>query len=172
MDLLEFDQAELYFERPESPEVAALLSVASADYGSPQAAQALLAAEKLAPESLTVLVAVFRYHYYQHNLELARQAGFRAARRVAQTLGFQSELAPSAEEFARAFEQQPGAARFYLQALKGIGYLSLRLALYEDANALLQRVVDFDTADRLGCRVLLDLLDLERKYTPRQERAL
>jgi protein-disulfide isomerase-like protein with CxxC motif len=166
MDLLDFQHAELYFEHPESPEVLALLAVASSDYGTVRAAAALSAAERLAPDSLTVLVAVFRYHYYQHNLEVARQAGLRAAELVARSLRFEATFAPTQRELSQAFQHQPGAARFYLQALKGIGYLCLRLGRIDDAASLLHRVVEFDSADRLGCRVLLELLEHERQRRP------
>jgi protein-disulfide isomerase-like protein with CxxC motif len=158
MDLLDFEQPELYFEQEEPEAVGELLKVASSDYGSPKAAEALVAAEGLAPESLTVLVAVFRYHYYQHNLERARNAGLRAAQLVAERLRFDTAFEPTPTEFAQAFATDPGAARFFLQSLKGIGYLSLRLGEPAKASALLSTVANIDAADRLGCRMLLELI--------------
>jgi hypothetical protein len=47
--------------------------------------------------------------------------------------------------------------RFYLWALKGRGYLLLRLGCYASAIAPLETLVGLDAADRLGARALLAL---------------
>ena len=48
--------------------------------------------------------------------------------------------------------------RFHLLALKGAGYLSLRLGRFEQGKAMLAKVVELDADDRLGARLLLGVL--------------
>ena len=68
MDLLDFSDCKLYFE-DELPAAAELLiAQAAQDYGDPTAELALLRANLLAPEHLTVLVSLYRYYFYQHRL--------------------------------------------------------------------------------------------------------
>ncbi len=156
MDLLEFERPELYFEREDSEQVCDLLDLASRTYGEPQAARALQQARDLEPESLAVLVAVYRYRYYQHDLQGAREVGIEAATIAARQLGISEVDTGLGGEFQRVFRVNPGLARFYLQALKGVGYLSLRLGDWETARSVLSAVAQFDSRDRLGCRALLE----------------
>ncbi|MNF37983.1 hypothetical protein D3C84_189210 [compost metagenome] len=51
-----------------------------------------------------------------------------------------------------------GLLRFHLLALKGAGYLSLRLGRFEQGKAMLVKVVELDADNRLGARLLLDVL--------------
>lgn len=158
MDLLDFERADLYFEEEVSPKVEQLLANASQFYGTTLAEQSLEEARVIEPESLTVLVAVFRYYYYQHNLERARDAGLTAASIAAERLGFPPHVYPEPEVFEHAFRTEPGTARFYLQSLKGVAYLNLRLGDAESAWVALNHIVALDPADRLGCRLLLELV--------------
>jgi hypothetical protein len=61
MDLLDFAECELYFEEPLSAEAEGLIADAARAYGEQAAERDLLYAHLLAPESLTVLVALYRY---------------------------------------------------------------------------------------------------------------
>lgn len=167
MDLLDFKDPELYFESSPPKHVAELLFVASREYGSPAAEAALQKAERIAPRSLDVLVASFRYHYYQHDLIRAKSAGHAAVDEVAQELGLPEWRKVEFAHFERAFRRDPGAARFYLHALKGLACLSMRLGSMEEAEAQLERVIALDEHDRFGCRALLDILS--RQMAPRQE---
>ncbi len=69
MDLLDFEQAELYFDEPISEEVEHLIDMAAANYGNEEAELMLLRANFMAPQHLMVLVALYRYYFYQHRLE-------------------------------------------------------------------------------------------------------
>ena len=68
MDLLDFSDCKLYFEDALPAEAEQLIAEAAADYGQPNAEMALLRAHLLAPDHLTVLVALYRYYFYQHRL--------------------------------------------------------------------------------------------------------
>ena len=69
LELLELSDDVLYFDEPCPPRVAAQIDAAAHDYGQPVAEQRLLYAYFLAPEQLSVLVALYRYYFYQHRLE-------------------------------------------------------------------------------------------------------
>ena len=75
MDLLDFDQAELYFDEPLAPEIAELIVSAADKYGSEEAESMLLRASFMAPQHLMVLIALYRYYFYQHRLEGALLVG-------------------------------------------------------------------------------------------------
>jgi tetratricopeptide (TPR) repeat protein len=47
--------------------------------------------------------------------------------------------------------------RFYMMALKGAGYLELRLGEYDSAIARLEKVVELDSKNRLDAQALIDV---------------
>ena len=51
-----------------------------------------------------------------------------------------------------------GLVRFYLMVLKAAGYINLRLGRYETGQAMLEKLVELDSCDRLGGRALLDVV--------------
>ncbi len=87
MDLMDFDQAGLYFDEPVADTVQNLIAQAGDTYGDPGAEDLLLRAYFLAPEALIVLVALYRYYFYQHRLADALIVADRALRIVGARLG-------------------------------------------------------------------------------------
>lgn len=158
MDLLDFTGEDLYFDEHLQTEARECLDLAAAQYAEGRAESALLRAYFLAPEHPMVLVALYRYFYYQHRLADALLVADRVLRIFAQRL----ELPLDWQELT---ETQIGAGvlvsmtmiRFYLLALKGAGLLELRLGLYAEALARLAKVVELDVHDRLGARALLEV---------------
>ena len=51
-----------------------------------------------------------------------------------------------------------GLVRFYLMVLKATGYINLRLGNYELGQAMLEKLVELDTSDRMGGKALLEVL--------------
>ena len=78
MDLLDFSECKLYFEEDLPPEAEALLAQAAQEYGQPDAEIALLRANLMVPDNLTVLVGLYRFYFYQHRLEEALRVAERA----------------------------------------------------------------------------------------------
>lgn len=158
VDFLDIDREVLYFEEPLVPDAGLCLEEAAETYGDTQAEAALMRAYFLAPEHPMVLVALYRYFYYQHRLEDALRVAERVLRVFAQRL----ELP---EDWRYLDDARLGngvlismtLVRFYMLALKGAGYLQLRLGEYEPALTRLQKVVELDPSDRLGARALLDV---------------
>lgn len=77
IDLLDLDGEGLYFDEPSPPEVDALIAQAASHYGA-EAEPFLLRAYFLAPEQLSVLVALYRYYFYQHRMKDALRVAERA----------------------------------------------------------------------------------------------
>ena len=158
MDLLDFEAQSLYFEDELSEEAAAMLAAAANSYGEDSAEHSLMRAFFLEPEHLSVLVALYRYFYYQHRYQdaflVAERAMGIAARRLDlhctwQQLGLQS--------LGSSVMKSMTLTRFYLMALKGAGYLKLRMGETQDGLARLEKVAELDADDRMGVRTLVQI---------------
>ncbi len=159
MDMLDFDQAALYFDEPVAEEVAGLIQAASQAYGEPVAEALLHKAYFLAPESLLVLVALYRYYFYQHRLELALTVGRRGLLLVGRRLGFPDQwthLHP--DLLGQAVLRSMGLLRFYMHLLKATGYVNLRLGRMTEGRALIEKLIDLDSHDRFGGKALLQTI--------------
>jgi tetratricopeptide (TPR) repeat protein len=160
MDLLNFDGEAMYFDEPVAAQVEALLVEAAEGYGEAQAEHKLLRAYFLDPEHLTVLVALYRYFYYRHRyadaLTVAERAIALTARRLKLPVDWR---ALTHEALGHAVMVSMSLTRFLLLALKGAGYLCLRLGDAKGALARLEKVLEMDTSDRLG---VTDLVGLAR----------
>jgi len=51
-----------------------------------------------------------------------------------------------------------GLVRFYLMVLKATGYINLRLGYFEIGQAMLEKLVELDSNDRIGGKALLEVL--------------
>ena len=95
---MDFDQTTLYFDDPESPEVERLIAEAGAGYGSDETESLLLRACLLAPGQLMVLVALYRYYFYQHRLDDALLVGDRTLAVVGAAAGISGQVAAAASQ--------------------------------------------------------------------------
>jgi hypothetical protein len=160
MDLLDFEGQDLYFNENLPEGVPELLAEAAAGYAEGTSEPLLLKAQALAPESLSVLVALYRFYYYQHRLEDTFAIAQRALEVSGKSLGFPAdwrELAP--EHLAAGAENSMGLVRFYLLSLKGAGWLKMRVNDPAAAREILDKLASLDTANRLGVKDLLSLVD-------------
>lgn len=160
-DMLDIENDALYFEEPLGKEAEDCLSQASSHYGESESETSLMRAYFLEPEHPVVLVAMYRYFYYQHRLKDALVVADRVLSIYARRLNFP-------EDWRQLNDRWLGSAvlvsmtmlRFYMLALKGAGYLQLRLGDYEAALERLQKVSELDVNDRLGARALLDVVNM------------
>ncbi len=158
MDLLDFTGEELYFDQPLSDQVAGLLARAAEGYGSDTAERDLLQAYFLEPENFTVLVALYRYFYYQHRYQDALLIADRVIDITAGLLGITRDWRQLSDtDLAYGVQHSMALMRFYLYALKGAGYLNMRIGDLAEARDRLQKIVDIDTSDRIGAKALLEL---------------
>ncbi|MGD8498453.1 MAG: hypothetical protein PVG82_06085 [Chromatiales bacterium] len=156
MDLLDFDGEQMYFDQPLTDEVAELIEQAADNYGAVAAEHSLMRAYFLAPEHLTVLVALYRYFFYRHRYADALLVADRAIRLSAQRLGLDADWRVlDARSLGPAVLESMTLTRFLLLALKGAGYLLLRLDEPAAGLTRLEKVAELDTSDRLGIKELL-----------------
>ena len=124
----------------------------------------LLRAYLLAPEDLNVLVALYRYFYYQHRLPDALNVAHKAIAASGKRLHLPEDWRHLTRlHLGQGVLVSMTLTRFYLMAHKGAGYLEMRLGELADAVGRLQTLVDIDTNDRLGVKSLL-VLAQERLY--------
>ncbi|TAN47341.1 MAG: hypothetical protein EPN21_17785 [Methylococcaceae bacterium] len=160
MDLLNFEAQDLYFDGPIEPEVDRLLTLASTGYADGKAESVLLQALAQAPHSLLVLVALYRYYYYQHRLSDALEVAHLALEVSARRLGIPTDWNELGEkQIGLAALQSMTLLRFHLLALKAAAYLLLRLGEEEEGKRLLGKLLELDSHNRLGVRQLLDVVD-------------
>ncbi len=147
-----FDAALLGRDLPAG--VGAALAEAGAAGGDPvRAMAALMRAQTLAPEHPAVLIAFYRHHFYGHRPALARDIARRALVVAARALGLPAlwrEVSPAPLPGAR----HDAATRFYLFALKGYAYLSLRLGDDDEARDALALLRALDPGDHVGAALL------------------
>lgn len=159
LDLLDLGDDGLYFDEPSAPEIDALIAQAAHDYGHVTAEQYLLRAYFLAPEQLSVLVALYRYYFYQHRLDDALIVAERAldvtARRLHLVGGWRSIGRVALGE---AVMRSMGLLRFHLLALKGSAVILLRLGRLDEARLRLAKIAEVDERDVLGVAPLLEVL--------------
>ena len=171
MDLMDFDNAELYFDEPLALDVVRLIEAAADKYGSEEAESLLLRANLLAPQHLMVLVALYRYYFYQHRLEDALLVAESALAVVGRRLEFPETWVYLREANVGAgVMRSMGLVRFYLMVLKAAGYINLRLGQVATGRAMLEKLVELDSHDRMGGKALLEVLyqttndeDLQRR---------
>lgn len=158
MDLLDFEVQSLYFEDELPDEVNALLDAAAEAYGDARAEHELLRAYFLAPEHLTVLVALYCYYYYQHRYQDAFLVAERAMDISARRLEISCDWHDlSLHALGSGILKSMTLTRFYLMALKGAGYLKLRMGELQSGLARLEKVAELDEEDRLGVRALVQI---------------
>jgi hypothetical protein len=164
MDLHEFSGGEMYFDEHLQEGVTELLEEAAESYGDEMSETLLLKALELAPESLTVHVALYRFYYYQHRHKDALSIALESMRHAALRLGFDIGWQKlTMNILGEGVMTSMTLVRFYLLALKGAGYLHLRMGDLDEGTAMLSQVASLDPHDRLGCSALLAVVERYRR---------
>jgi tetratricopeptide (TPR) repeat protein len=167
MDLLDFDGADMYFDQALPAEVDGLIADAAERYGTEAAEHSLMRAYFLAPEHLTVLVALYRFFYYRQRYADALTVADRAIGLAARELGLDPDWRSiSPDALNQAAMDSMVLTRFLLLALKGAGFLLMRMERPAEALARLEQAAAIDDSDRLG---LGDMLDWARRAATKDE---
>ncbi len=160
MDLHDFTGGEMYFDEKLPSQVTHLIASASDAYAEGSAEPHLHRAYFLAPESLTVMVALYRFYYYQHRYEDALICSSKAmaitAKKLEMPVPWRELDMPT---LAYGLMNSMTLVRFYLLTLKGAGYLNLRLNNIELGVEMLEKVMELDQEDRLGTGYLLQTVE-------------
>lgn len=150
-DLLDFEGEALYFDEPLTADVEQLIVTACDEQDPSRAEMLLLRASVAAPHDLSVIVALYRSYYFRQRLEDALQQAERAMAVCAERLGFPADwrdVMPA--QIAQGAARSMPTTRFYLWALKGAGYLLMRLGRVTEALVCLEKLCALDLHDRLG----------------------
>lgn len=118
----------------------------------------VLRAFELAPEHPATHIALYRFYFYRNRLAEAYEVGRRCLRYAAVLNGLPLEwrdVQPAQTDFS-AYAALP---RFYLFTLKGCAYLSLRLGQLAQGDAMVDKLLQLDPADRVNGSVLRGVLD-------------
>ncbi len=155
MNLLDFDAEDMYFDQPLGDEAEGLIRTAAEQYGQPSAEHKLMRAYFLEPGHLTVLVALYRYFYYRRQYADALVVADRAIAVAAGQLDLPGDWRGlNRRNLGHAVLTSMTLTRFLLLALKGAGYISMRLGDPAAALERFEKVIELDTSDRLGMREL------------------
>lgn len=143
------------------PEAAAhQLELAGLAYTQDTVAEQHLAeAMRLAPEHLAVQVGYYRYLFYKGRLRDAlAQLDVCLGNAAAQSaLPADWRLATPQDADFGSFDSI--WARFYLFALKAHGYIQMRLGELDAGRLAISKVLELDPSDKVGAKMLLDVLE-------------
>ena len=157
-DLLDFAGEALYFDEPSLPVVARLLAAAQSASVPDLARARLEEALRLAPDDLTVIVALYRFFYFQHDYAAALPVAERAMQAAGRRLNIPGDWRVlDVADIERSGRSSMAMTRFLLWALKGEAYLLMRLGRFGEALARLEKLTALDGADRLGTAALLQI---------------
>ncbi len=138
-----------------SPQVNALITQAGLLRHSPiQALPLLEQARAAAPRHPAPLIALYRFHFYGHQLAQARAVGEDALAVARTALGPDFGDVPPSDDATRG----DAAVRFYLFTLKGLAYLNMRLDAMAEATQLLKELRRLDPQDHVGGALLFHVL--------------
>jgi tetratricopeptide (TPR) repeat protein len=142
------------------PAVSRQLILAGATYSDGELAEEhLREAARLAPGHAAVLIAFYRYYFYKHRLEEARDMARLCLDKAIADNDFGCDwwqVRPEQADFSSFDAVVP---RFFLYALKGYAYLCMRLSDAAEGLRALRKMLELDPADRLGARLLIGVLD-------------
>jgi tetratricopeptide (TPR) repeat protein len=123
------------------------------------AEQHLREALVLAPGHAAVLIGFYRFYFYKGRLAEA----LRIAKQCLAKAAVENHL-PSHWWDVRADHADFGSyenmlPRFFLFTLKGYAYLQMRLGNLVEGRLAVQKLLELDPSDKIGARVLLDVVD-------------
>ena len=124
----------------------------------------LFSAAEIAPGHVAVLIAFYRFYFYKGRLADALDVA-RACLCKAMALSVLGDDWRRVQaEDADFGDWGALLPRFFLFSLKGYAYLNLRLGNLEEGRAAAEKLLALEPRDRIGARVLIDVLDgMERQ---------
>lgn len=162
MDFIDYENHDLYFDDPLSAEDEALLQKAADAYPSEETEVILQAIHVRLPENLVIIVALYRYYYYQHRYQDALVIAGKSLDVSAAKLGLRVNWIDLTEShLGMGIFISMGMVRFYMLGLKASAYLLMRTGEIEQAHARLTKIVELDPADQFGASFLLKMAEKE-----------
>jgi tetratricopeptide (TPR) repeat protein len=142
------------------PEISLLLHQAAASYSVPEISESFLhEAARSHPDHASVLIARYRFFFYQGRLEEALDVADLCLEKALRALGLAEgwrNVRPDQCPFGNWGAVLP---RFFLFSLKGWAYLRMRLGDLEKGREAVEKLLELDPTDKIGARTLLGVLD-------------
>jgi tetratricopeptide (TPR) repeat protein len=136
------------------------LRLAGLSYQHDQLAeQHLHEAHALAPRHAAVLIGLYRFYFYKGRLAEALEVARVCLDKAARENGFDLDWWLVERGDADFSGWDAVLPRFYLFTLKAYAYLNMRLGNEAEAHLVLLKMLDLEPSDKLGARVLLNVLD-------------
>ena len=114
---------------------------------------------KLAPWHVAVHIGLYRFYFYKGRLQEALQVAVHCLEDAATHIGVPSDWREVRARDAEFGSYDAVMARFYLFTLKAYGYLQMRLGDVEAGRAVTTKLLELDPQDKLGGKVLLNVLE-------------
>jgi tetratricopeptide (TPR) repeat protein len=123
------------------------------------AEQYLNEAQALAPDHAAVLIGFYRFYFYKGRLGEALKIARRCLAKAARENGLPPDWRDVSADDAAFGRYDDMLARFFLFSLKGYAYLQMRLGHRDDGRAAVAKLLELDPSDKIGAKVLLDVLE-------------
>lgn len=133
-----------------------LLEAARSYTNTSRAESLLLDAHKLDPECLPVYFALYKFYFYRRRLADAEQVVTAALRTAARQAGIAADWSALSPRSA-VWSDTNSPAHFYLFSLKALAFIRLRLGRLVEAQELLTKLSELDSADGVGASVVRSL---------------
>lgn len=158
-ELLAFNEGKLFFSSSLPYKVRLLMQDAINHYGETSRAEASIR-EALAevPDSLEVLVALYKFYFYKKRLVEAESIVYLTLRKAAEQSGFSADwrILTSADA---DWNRSEGPQRVFLFTLKALAFIRLRLSDYAECRQILDKIQELDRDDLIGSSVISNLAE-------------
>jgi tetratricopeptide (TPR) repeat protein len=112
-----------------------------------------------APDHAAVLIGLYRFYFYKGRLREALAVAEDCLLKAAHDNHLPEDWREVRRGDAEFTDYAALRPRFFLFALKGYGYLQMRLGNLDEGRAALMKLLELDPGDKIGARVLLGVLD-------------
>jgi tetratricopeptide (TPR) repeat protein len=140
-------------------EASRLLYEAALSYANGAVAeQHLRDARTIAPDHAAVLIAHYRFYFYKGRLGDALNVARTCLLKAARENGLHPDWRQVRCRDADFGSYDARLPRFFLFTLKAYAYLQMRLGHLEEGHQAVSKLLELDPSDKVGARVLLDVL--------------
>jgi tetratricopeptide (TPR) repeat protein len=116
-------------------------------------------AQALAPGHAAVLIGLYRFYFYKGRLADALTVARLCLEKAARENRLAADWKRVSADDAAFSHYESMLPRFYLFTLKGYAYLQMRLGNLEEGRAAVTKLLELDPSDKVGARVLLEVLE-------------
>jgi tetratricopeptide (TPR) repeat protein len=136
------------------------LRLAASSYSDGDEAEGhLRRAQSAAPGHPAVLIGLYRFYFYKNRLAEALDIARACLKKAADDNGLRADWRAVRAGDAAFGDFDAVLPRFYLFALKGYAYLTMRLGELGEGRAAVAKLIELDPSDKIGAKVLLGVLD-------------